>query len=48
MNDVKTIDEDDKQRYDLLEWYYRVRLICDYISGMTDDFALSEYKTLSA
>lgn len=26
------------------EWYGRVRLIVDYISGMTDDFALKAYK----
>ena len=29
-----------------LELYYRVRLILDYISGMTDDFALHEYENL--
>lgn len=34
--------------FEVLEWYFRVRLIIDYISGMTDDFALNEYKTLSA
>ncbi len=36
------------QNYALLEWYYRTRLIIDYISGMTDDYALHEYQTLSA
>jgi dGTPase len=46
-NDVESLDENDPE-YELLEWYYRVRLIIDYISGMTDDFALSEYKTLLA
>ena len=30
-----------------LEWYYRVRLIIDYISGMTDYFVLSEYQKFS-
>jgi len=30
-----------------LEWYYRVQLIVDYISGMTDDFALATYRGLS-
>ncbi len=45
-NDVKKIE--DKEKFEILEWYYRVRLIIDYISGMTDDFALHEYKTLSA
>jgi dGTPase len=37
-------DED----YSLLEWYYRTRLVIDYISGMTDDYALYEYQILSA
>jgi len=32
----------------ILEWYYRARLIIDYISGMTDDFALHEYQALTA
>ncbi len=31
-----------------LEWYYRTRLILDYISGMTDHFVLTEYQSLSA
>ncbi|WP_299732764.1 dGTPase [uncultured Endozoicomonas sp.] len=31
-----------------LEWYFRTRLILDYISGMTDHFVLTEYQTLSA
>jgi dGTPase len=48
VNDVKNIDTEDKTRYNLLEWYYRVRLISDYVSGMTDDFALNEYQNLSA
>jgi len=45
----KSIDsiKNDKN-YTLLEWYYRVRLVIDYISGMTDDYALHEYKSLSA
>lgn len=47
-NDVEKLDNDDKERYVLLEWYYRVRLITDFISGMTDDFALKEYQVLSA
>lgn len=32
----------------LLELYYRCRLIIDYISGMTDNFSLTEYQNLSA
>ncbi len=34
--------------YPLLEWYYRARFVIDWISGMTDDYALHEYKELSA
>ncbi len=47
-NDVKALDEEDKERYEILEWYHRVRLLTDYISGMTDDFALKEFQVLSA
>ena len=47
-NDVKELDKEDTEKYHILEWYYRVRLITDYISGMTDDFALEEYKILTA
>lgn len=31
----------------LLEWNVRCHLITDFISGMTDDFALSSYQMLS-
>lgn len=31
---------------DVLEFYYRCRLIQDYISGMTDQFAYDEYRAL--
>jgi dGTPase len=34
--------------YKVYEWYYRARLILDFISGMTDEYALKEYQTLSA
>ena len=50
-NDEKKLDKEDKEdkeRYKILEWYYRIRLITDYISGMTDDFALKEFQVLSA
>jgi len=46
--DRDKLDKTDMQRYIILEWYYRVRLLTDYISGMTDDFALKEFQTLSA
>jgi len=47
-NDVKTLDKESEEEFKMLEWYYRVRLLTDYISGMTDDFALKEYQILSA
>ena len=34
--------------YPLQEWYYRARFIIDWISGMTDDYALHEFTELSA
>lgn len=45
-SDIKTLE--DKEISQILEFYYRVRLIIDFISGMTDDFALHEYQVLSA
>ena len=33
---------------DVYEWYYRARLVIDYISGMTDDYSLNEYQALTA
>ncbi|WP_257287534.1 dGTPase [Endozoicomonas sp. SESOKO2] len=36
------------QEQDELEWYYRARLLIDYVSGMTDHFVLTEFQTLSA
>lgn len=47
-NDEKALDKEDKEKYKMLEWYYRIRLITDYISGMTDDYALKEFQNLSA
>ncbi|MCG3673745.1 dGTPase [Aliarcobacter butzleri] len=47
-NDVEKLDKQNLQEYKILEFYFRVRLIIDYISGMTDDFALEEYKVLFA
>jgi dGTPase len=41
---IKDLDND----FEIQEWYYRARLIIDYISGMTDDYAQEEYKTLNA
>ncbi|MEZ4693455.1 MAG: hypothetical protein R2837_05565 [Aliarcobacter sp.] len=36
------------EEFEIFERYYRTRLIIDYISGMTDDYALEEYKILFA
>jgi len=47
-NSVSNVSKEDIEKYKIEEWYYRARLIIDYISGMTDDFALDEYQTLSA
>ncbi len=38
----------DYGNFELQERYFRARLLLDYISGMTDDYALYEYKTLLA
>lgn len=38
----------DDDNFTLFEWYYRARLLIDYISGMTDDYALHEFRSLSA
>lgn len=46
-HDVEVLDKS-VESFEILEWYYRVRLVVDYISGMTDDYALHEYKTLMA
>lgn len=32
--------------YEELEWYYRVRLLIDYVSGMTDTYVQAEYRLL--
>lgn len=45
---VQELSRDDLEKFNLLEWYYRARLIIDYISGMTDDFALDEFRKLTA
>lgn len=47
-NSVSEISNENSQKYQLEEWYFRARLLIDYITGMTDDFAYDEYKTLTA
>ncbi len=46
--DVQELSKNNKEEFRIMEWYYRVRLLVDFISGMTDDFALHEYQTLMA
>jgi len=38
----------DETDFPVLEYYYRCRLIQDYISGMTDLYAWDEYRQLMA
>ncbi|TFW19030.1 dGTPase [Massilia arenosa] len=46
--EVSTINLDQQsQEYHLQEWVYRAHLIVDFISGMTDDFAMTTYRTYS-
>lgn len=47
-NDVEKLDKTNEEEFTILEWYHRIRLLIDYVSGMTDDFALYEYQTLLA
>jgi dGTPase len=42
--EAKNVSEQDQ----LLELYFRTRLLIDYISGMTDRYALEEFRSLSA
>ncbi|TDB59041.1 dGTPase [Photorhabdus khanii] len=41
---VEGIIATDESEKDLMEFYYRARLIQDYISGMTDNYAYEEYR----
>ncbi|MCK5893388.1 MAG: dGTPase [Endozoicomonadaceae bacterium] len=45
---TKEVSERQHSDQQELEWYYRMRLLMDYISGMTDDFLLMEFQCLSA
>lgn len=47
-NSVANADKNNEEKYQLEEWYFRARLLIDYITGMTDDYAYDEYKTLNA
>lgn len=43
---IESLDSHDAN-FDIKELYYRCRLIQDYISGMTDQFAFDEYRELT-
>lgn len=43
---VEKIDASTAQEGKFYEWYFRIHLIIDYISGMTDRFALEQYQLL--
>ena len=34
-------------RNDEQEWYFRIRLLLDFVSGMTDTYVQEEYRLLS-
>ncbi|WP_260843883.1 dGTPase [Robbsia andropogonis] len=42
---VASLPDDDSSRFS--EWNARAHLIVDFVSGMTDDFAMTTYRTLS-
>lgn len=43
---LAALQQTDAETYAVYEFYYRCRLIQDYISGMTDHFAYDEYRKL--
>jgi len=51
---IKAYDEamkahaEDAPDWPLWEFYYRCRLLLDFVSGMTDQLAQDEYRILSA
>jgi dGTPase len=45
-DDLKTLDVKDAD-YLFHEWRLRAHLVTDYLSGMTDDFAMTTFRTLS-
>ena len=44
-HNVASIDEADDDKF--VEWNARAHLVVDFISGMTDDFAMTTYRTLA-
>jgi len=47
-NHMREVDSLPEEQWSLWEGYYRLRLVQDYISGMTDLFAWEEYRRLMA
>ena len=45
---IAQLDRYPQQQQSMMEFYYRARLIQDYISGMTDLYAWDEYRRLMA
>jgi dGTPase len=45
-DDLKLLDRKDED-FRFREWALRAHLVTDFLSGMTDDFAMSTYRTLS-
>ena len=43
---VNDLDKNNTSDYMIKEWWLRVHLIIDHISGMTDEFALQTYQML--
>jgi dGTPase len=47
LQNQKKANEIDEARYRATEWNVRAHLIVDFLSGMTDDFAMTSYRMLS-
>jgi len=45
---VAQLNQYPQRQQPMMEFYYRARLIQDYISGMTDLYAWDEYRRLMA
>jgi dGTPase len=44
---IETMNSESKDDFPRREWNARAHLIVDFVSGMTDDFAMTTYQTLS-
>lgn len=45
-NDKKLMPKTTQKKYEQAEDYLKNRVVCDYISGMTDDYAIKTYKKI--